>query len=350
MASEIACLAVKLQIVMHDANRPSIDSERSSNSPQEPWVTFAPLVADVIVITGATAAGKSAVALKLAERLDAEILSLDSIAVYRGMDIGTAKPSPADRARVPHHLLDVVAPDQDFSVACYLKAAHEAIAQIRARGRKAIFVGGTPMFLKGVLRGFDPGPPADWEFREAVEQDVSQHGLEALYDRLRQVDPLAAHRIAPTDMRRMIRALEVARHTGVPLSHRQTQFDHGRSASQCHVFAIHWPREQLHQRINLRVRRMFDIGLVDEVRGLLSTFGSLSRTAAQAVGYREVIDWLQHGGPLDPTIEEVAAHTRQLARRQETWFRSFSEVRQLDADTSQSTDDLAETILRAIRH
>jgi tRNA dimethylallyltransferase len=333
---------------MHDANRPSIDSESSFASGQEAWATFAPLVGEVIVITGATASGKSAVALELAERLDAEILSLDSIAVYRGMDIGTAKPSPADRARIPHHLLDLVAPDQDFSVACFLKAAHEAIAEIRSRGREAIFVGGTPMFLKGVLRGFDPGPPADWEFREAVEHDVSQHGLQALYDRLRQVDPLAAHRIAPTDKRRMIRALEVARHTGVPLSHRQTQFDQGRSAGECRVFAIHWPREQLHQRINCRVGQMFDAGLVDEVRGLLAKHGSLSRTAAQAVGYREVIDWLQTGDALEATIEQVAAHTRQLARRQETWFRSFSEVRQLSADASKSTHDLVETLLGEI--
>jgi tRNA dimethylallyltransferase len=319
-------------------------SEAGVNSP----TMFPPLVDRAIVITGATASGKSAVAVKLAERLGAEILSLDSIAVYRGMDIGTAKPGPQERQRVPHHLIDLVEPNQEFSVACYLRAAHEKLSEIETGGARAIFVGGTPMFLKAVLRGFDAGPPADWEFRRAVEEDVAQHGIEALYERLRQVDPLAAHQIAPTDKRRMIRALEVARQTGVPLSHRQTQFVQSRPAQQCHVFAIKRPRDQLHQRINRRVGQMFETGLVDEVRDLLDQYGALSRTASQAVGYREVIEWIRDGGSLEKTLESVAAHTRQLARRQETWFRSFSEVRPLDVSDSCSVDMLVEMVARTI--
>jgi tRNA dimethylallyltransferase len=298
----------------------------------------------VVVLTGATASGKSCVALELADRIGGEILSLDSIAVYRGMDIGTAKPDVDARRRIPHHLIDLVEPVEEFSVARYLAAAHQAIEEIEARGRRAIFVGGTPMFLKGILRGFDPGPPADWQFREAVESDVQNHGIEALRDRLRQVDPLAAHRIGPGDTRRMIRALEVARHTGIPLSHRQTQFERSRSAESCHVFALQWPRDQLHSRINRRVRQMFDDGLVREVESLLSKVGELSRTASQAVGYREVLDWIAKGGDLNMLIESVSAHTRQLARRQETWFRSFSEIRTVPVSDAASPSEIAATI------
>ncbi len=322
--------------------------ETTSAVHRESPESFAPIVDKVIVLTGPTAAGKSSVALALSELLDAEILSLDSIAVYRGMDIGTAKPAAEARLRVPHHLIDLVDPIEDFSVARYLRAAHQQTAQVRSRNRRAIFVGGTPMFLKGILRGFDPGPPADWQFRQAVESDLQQHGVEALRERLRQVDPLAAHRIGPNDKRRMIRALEVAHHTGVPLSHRQTQFDHSCDADNCHVFSLAWPRDQLHLRINQRVQKMFDDGLTAEVRSLLDEFGQLSRTASQAVGYREVLDWIRDGGDLEETIQWVAAHTRQLARRQETWFRSFREIRSMAVSQPLRAADVAYQIAELV--
>ena len=305
---------------------------------------FPPLIDQVVVLTGPTASGKSSVSVALASLICGEIVSLDSIAIYRGMDIGTAKPSVADRALVPHHMLDVVDPTEEYSVACYLKAAHRIVGEIAERNRTPIFVGGTPMFLKGVLRGFDPGPPADWDFRQAVEADVERYGIEALRDRLRQVDPLAEHNIGPNDVRRMIRALEVARYTGQPLSHRQCQFDQARNADECNVFAMQVPRDQLHARINHRVEQMFAQGLVDEVKQLLERSGKLSRTAAQAVGYRELIDCFEHGGDLDAVQEEIAAHTRQLARRQETWFRSFSEIRSIDASDPFDAEELAEQI------
>ncbi|MGI9470329.1 MAG: tRNA (adenosine(37)-N6)-dimethylallyltransferase MiaA [Rubripirellula sp.] len=312
-------------------------------------VSFPPLVNDAVVLTGPTASGKSSVALCLAERLDGEILSLDSIAVYRGMDIGTAKPTSADRAQLPHHLIDLVDPNEEFSVACYLQAAHEAVADICERGRTPIFVGGTPMFLKGVLRGFDPGPPADWEFRKAVEKDLERHGAEALRERLQQVDPLAAHRIGPNDTRRMIRALEVARFTGTPISHRQVQFDRQLDAKECNVFSLQWDRAELHNRINDRVKEMFDRGLLDEVRELLQRFGDLSRTASQAVGYREVIEWLQtDNNDTSDLVEEVSAHTRQLARRQETWLRSFAERRLIEMKDSIDPDEIACRIAREL--
>lgn len=317
---------------------------------EEISTSFRPLVDDAVVLTGPTASGKTSVAMSLAERIDAEIVSLDSIAVYREMDIGTAKPSRSDRIRVPHHLLDVVDPCEEFSVACYLRQAHAKVDQLRQRGRNVIFAGGTPMFLKGILRGFDSGPPADWEFRRAVEADIKQHGIDALRDRLRQVDPLAAHRIGPNDARRMIRALEVARYTGEPISHRQVQFENGRDAENCMVFSLAWPRDQLHQRINRRVEQMFSSGLVDEIRGLLDKYGDLSRTASQAVGYREVIDWIRRGGDLNETVQAVSAHTRQLARRQETWLRSFSEIHFIDVQEPIDPDAVARAIHQIMLH
>ena len=318
---------------------------------QEESVSFPSLVDDAIVLTGPTASGKSSVAIALAQRIGGEILSLDSIAVYQDMDIGTAKPTVEDRALIDHHLVALVEPTEDFSVACYLRAAHQCVREVTSRGHKVIFVGGTPMFLKGVLRGFDTGPPADWEFRQAVERDLEQHGVEALRDRLRQVDPLAAHRINSNDTRRMIRALEVARHTGEPISHRQIQFDRARDADRCNVFSLQWTRPLLHDRINRRVDQMFQHGLVAEIEGLLKKYAQLSRTASQAIGYREVIQWIRESAEgqdteegLDRVAEEVKAHTRQMARRQETWLRSFSEISTIIADEEFDPEQVAKQI------
>ncbi|MEM6474254.1 MAG: tRNA (adenosine(37)-N6)-dimethylallyltransferase MiaA [Planctomycetota bacterium] len=315
----------------------------------EPVRIYPPLIERAMVITGATAAGKSELAMQVAESLRGEVLSLDSIAVYRGMDIGTAKPTADDRARVPHHLIDLAAPDQDFSVAMYLDAAHQAVEEIRSRGNVPIFVGGTPMYLKAIVRGFDPGPPPDWEFRESVEREVEVHGAEKLHERLQQVDPLSASRIERNDVRRMIRALEVSKLTGVPLSHRQIQFDQAVHANSCGVFAVQHPRNVLHERINRRVRDMFEIGLVDEVKALLGRYQTLSRTARQAVGYRELLDWLKEPEQsIDNVIEAVCAHTRQLARRQETWFRSFSEITTIPATQAQEVCSLIDQRSRSL--
>jgi tRNA dimethylallyltransferase len=299
-----------------------------------------PPILDVWYLAGPTAAGKTAVGIELAERIGAEIISLDSMALFSGMNIGTAKPSRADRARVPHHLLDIVSPSADFSLSDYLDAAHRQVAEIRSRGREVLFVGGTPLYLKSLLRGVFQGPPADWQFREQVERELTQLPLEALHQRLQVIDPLLALKLHPHDKRRIIRGLEVYRLTGQRLSHLQTQFDEANPPSATRVFVLTWPREVLHRRIDERVEQMFASGLVDEVRGLLAEYGSLSRTALQAVGYREVVELLAAPGtppsePLPDCIERVKARTRQFARRQETWFRSLTECRPVPL-----TDDL----------
>jgi len=307
-----------------------------------------PSFLDCWFLTGATASGKTGVGIELAQQLDAEIISLDSMALYREMDIGTAKPTPQERASVPHHLLDILSPRDEFSVSNYLEAARRTMTEIRGRGREVLFVGGTPLYLKALLRGIFQGPPADWEFRRAVEEELQQAGLPALYARLQQVDPLSAAKLHPHDKRRIIRALEVHRATGRPISHLQTQFDEGRPAESCRVFVLLWPRDVLHRRINERVDAMFAAGFVEEVRGLLQRHGALSRTALQAVGYREVMAHLQGQKDLAATVEAVKARTRQFARHQETWFRGLSECRFVHLEEGVSDQEVALRILQTL--
>ena len=295
-------------------------------------------------LTGATASGKSRTSLFLAERLNAEIISLDSMAIYRGMDIGTAKPGPAEQSRVPHHMIDVVDPTEQFSVSQYRDSALEQVRQIQSQGKQVLFVGGTALYLKALLRGMFDGPPADWDFRKQVEAEVAENGEGLLHQRLEMVDPVAASNLHPNDHRRIIRALEVYKTTGKPISHLQMEFDEGRDSEACRVFTIRHDRSVLHQRIESRVESMFEAGLVDEVRGLLEQWGALGHTASQAVGYREVIDFLEGIKSEAEMLEQVKIRTRRFARHQETWFRGMSECEIIDLDVNFEEESLANLI------
>lgn len=314
--------------------------------PENPGIT-SPLAADCWYLTGPTASGKTRTGIELARRIDAEIISLDSMAVYRDMDIGTAKPTADERQAVPHHLVDIRDPDETFSAAEYIETANATIQAIQARGKQVLFVGGTPMYLKTLLRGLFEGPPADWDFRREVEKEIDAVGIEALHQRLEQIDPLTAARLHPNDRRRIIRALEVYRLTGRPISHQQTHFDEGRPADRCRVFALAWPRPTLHQRIAARVDRMFAAGWIDEVRRLLDQY-ELSRTATQAVGYREIIEHVRGDYDQARTIERVKTRTRQFAKRQETWFRSLSECRRIEMTDNFDPSATAAVIAAAV--
>ncbi len=296
-------------------------------------------------LTGPTASGKTAAALVLAERINAEIISLDSMAIYRGMDIGTAKPTAEQRQQVVHHMLDILEPDQEFSVAEYLQRAHRIVEDIYQRGKQALFVGGTPMYLKVLLRGIFGGPAADWEFRKQVEQQVELHGKEALHRQLAQVDPVSAHKFHPNDIRRVTRALEVYHLTGEPISHQQQEFENQYRSGKRFVFQLSWPREQLHRRIEERVEAMFENGLVEEVSRLLETYEQLGRTALQAVGYREVIEYLRGERDLETTKQQVVFHTRRFARRQETWFRGFPECQPISMTAEMTAGDVVDSIM-----
>jgi tRNA dimethylallyltransferase len=306
--------------------------------------------ADCWFLSGPTASGKTHIGIELSERLGAEILSLDSMAIYRHLDIGTAKPNADQRRQAPHHLIDLVEPDEQFSLASYLAAASSAVAEIRARQREPLFVGGTPLYLKALLRGIFEGPPADWQLRRQLQDEIEQHGLDKLYRRLSNVDPQSARRLHPHDARRIIRALEVFAKTGQPISQLQQQFELARPSEACRVFVLQWPRDELHRRINQRVDAMFAEGLVDEVRTLLDTGRQFGRTAAQALGYREVLEHLAGQPDLAETIKLVKTRTRQFAKRQETWFRSLSECTMVSMTAERTSADVIEEILQIVQN
>ena len=269
---------------------------------------------------------------------------MDSMALYRGMDIGTAKPTAAERAAVPHHLIDVLEPHQEYSVARYLDAVEPTAADIRGRQRAVLFVGGTPLYLKALLRGIFRGPAADWQLRRRLEEEA-RHDGSWLHRRLAEIDPAAANRLHPNDTRRLIRAIEVFEKTGQPISRWQRQFEIGRPADQCRVFVLDRPRTEF-ERPDRPPRR------ADVFRGAgrgspraVGRSAPLSKTARQAVGYREVIEHVEGRRSLPETMELVKMHTRQLAKRQGTWFRSLSECRLIPlagpADAAEIAEHLA---------
>jgi tRNA dimethylallyltransferase len=276
-----------------------------------------------LAIVGPTASGKSAVAMAAAHALgDVEIVSIDSMQVYRGLDIGTAKPSCAERAAVPHHLVDVAEPTDEWSVARFQREARAAIAGIEARGKRALLVGGTGLYVQAVIDPLDI-PPRDLAVRAALEEATADpDGLGRAYGELQRVDPAAAARIEPGNRRRVVRALEVVRITGRPFSSFGPGLHtYGEPIVPVAMVGLWVPRPELARRIDRRLAGMRDAGLVDEVRAL-DARGALSRTARQAIGYEEVLAHLAGTVPdLDDALATAADRTRAFARRQRMWFR-----------------------------
>jgi tRNA dimethylallyltransferase len=275
---------------------------------------------NALVLTGPTGSGKSRLALELAPLLGAEIVGMDSMTLYRGMDVGTAKPTPEERRLVPHHLIDVLEPWQPASVAWWLGRAAECCRDIEARGRRALFVGGAPLYLKALLHGLFDGPPADEGLRARLAEEAARDGRPALHARLAGVDPAAAARLHPNDVRRVVRALEVWELTGRPLSAWQTQWQ-GPPAAAPRCVWVDRPRAELYRRIDARAREMVAAGLVEEVRALRSSPRPISREARQALGYKELFAYLDGEGTLEEAVGRIQARTRQFAKRQLTWFR-----------------------------
>ena len=301
-----------------------------------------------LFLSGPTASGKSAISLEVAKLIDVEVISMDSMAIYRGMDIGTAKPRQEAQEQVAHHLIDIAFPNEEFSISQYIELAEKKVGEILKKNRRPLFVGGTPFYLKSLLRGIDTGPPADWEFRKAIEQELALVGKEALYRRLQGVDPLAASNIHPNDVRRIIRALEVHKTTGQPLSHSQTHFEEELDKKECNLFVLQWPRPLLHRRIEERVDKMLERGLLDECKKLLEKYTSLSRTAAQSLGYREAIAHFQGEFGFQEMRNKIISRTRQFARRQETWFRNMPECQFLPA-ANEAPEEIATKLVARIQ-
>jgi len=276
-------------------------------------------VKPLIAIVGPTAVGKSTLALALAQWLGGEIVSADSRQVYRYLDIGTAKPSAEDRARVAHHLIDVVDPDEDFTLAQYLQLARQAIADIQQRGRLPLLVGGSGLYINALLRGLKPPPvPPDMILRRQLEEQARREGGGALHRELAAVDPEAAARIDPRNIRRTIRALEVWRRAGLRFS------EMGKSEPPPYstlMIGLTMNRADLYRRIDERVDRMMTMGLVEEVKGLISRGYGLELPAMSSLGYRQIGEYLRGGVDLDTAVRRIKTQTHRLARQQYAWFR-----------------------------
>ncbi len=294
-----------------------------------------------LFLAGPTAVGKSEIAMLLAERLGGEIISVDSMQVYRGLDIGTAKPSAADRARAPHHLLDVVELTEPFDAAKFAVLAQDAIGRIQARGRTPILCGGTGLYFKALLDGLGQAPPADPALRAELEATCMADLLHELAKR----DPATFERIDRQNPRRVIRALEVIRLTGKPFSEQRANWlagDVPRTTAHTPRFcALSRSSEDLRKRIDTRVDQMFANGLVAETRALLQRGLEQNRTAMQAIGYRQVVEHLRGERSLEETVVLVKTRTRQFAKRQMTWFRRQLTVKWVAVGANERSDEVA---------
>ncbi len=284
----------------------------------------------MVLVLGVTASGKARLGHELAQSLDGEILSIDSMKVYRRMDIGTAKPSREAREQVRYHLIDVVEPSESFSVGVFLDRALAAIDDIRRRGKTVVAVGGTALYIKALLYGLFEGPGGDERIRAELRAQAAQEGLDRLHEALRRIDPEAADRISANDAKRIIRALEVYRLTGKPISSFQKQFDAERPRHDWLILGLRREKTVESQRINARVKKMIEQGLVDEVKSLLAEDKPLSQQARCAIGYAEIIDHLAGRMSLEDAVELIKKNTRRLAKGQRTWFKTFRQVNWLD--------------------
>jgi tRNA dimethylallyltransferase len=344
-----------MRLTMPDVTMPDVTMPDGSNSDNRA-LAQAEASRRVIVILGPTAGGKSDLAMELARRFGGELVSADSMQVYRGMDIGTAKPTADERAEIPHHCIDLVdAAEEGFTVARWLACADAAVADIRRRGRVPIVVGGTNLYIRAFLEGLDEAPAADPAFRAALEAVPSAE----LHARLAESDPAAALRLHPNDRRRITRALEIAHATGEPASARRTAWDDaGIAPRRADLFTVilDWPVDAINRRINARVRRMFEAGFEREVARLVAS-GGLCSQARAACGYEELLAILGDSSrrpgasQLEDAAEETKIRSRRLAKQQRTWlkrFRSLEPSIAIECDETTSAASLAERCVTAL--
>jgi len=304
----------------------------------------------MVMILGVTASGKGRLAFELARWLDAEIVSVDSMKVYRRMDIGTAKPSSEARRQAKYHMIDVVEPSESFSVGLFCDQALAVIEALRARGKPVIAVGGTALYIKALLYGLFEGPGSDERIRAKLRARAASEGLAVLHGQLRGIDPEAADRISPNDAKRIIRALEVYQLTGKPISSFQKQFDAAGPVHDWTIIGLRRDKAIESRRINARVKSMIEMGLVEEVRSLLGEERPLSQQARGAIGYAEIIEHLEGRMPLDDAVEQIKKSTRRLAKGQRTWFKTFRDVKWIDVPPEASAEgivDRAEALVQA---
>jgi tRNA dimethylallyltransferase len=281
----------------------------------------------IVVIVGPTATGKSAVGLELAGLFKAEIINADSMQVYRYMDIGTAKPTQEERKLVKHHLIDILYPDEEFSAALYREEAQRAIADVQARGKKAMVVGGTGLYIKALTSGLIRGGEVDPTIRKRLQAEAQSEGRERLYGRLQEVDPATAEQLHPHDTYRIIRALEVYERTGRPISALRKRHLFKEGPYQTLKIGLQMEREELYGRIDKRVDEMIGQGLKEEVERILEMGYAPSLKATQSLGYKQMVAHLQGEYDLPEAVRLIKRDTRRYARRQVTWFKADPEIR-----------------------
>lgn len=293
-------------------------------------------IKDLIVITGPTASGKTSLSIELAKIIGAEIVNADSMQIYKYMDIGTAKPTPEEMGNVTHHLIDIVEPSEAFSVARYCELAHKVIDDIHKRGKKAIMVGGTGLYIDSVVNNiqFTQMEP-DAQYREELNKIADERGNEYIYDMLRAVDVSSAEKIAVADRKRIIRALEVYKTTGMTITQHNELSRSVPSKYNTAIFAINTDRERLYDKINKRVDIMLEAGLVDEVKRMLDMGVDSFCTSMQAIGYKEIVEYLHGNMTLDEAVEAIKQGSRRYAKRQLTWFRRNSDIIWINNDVDE---------------
>ena len=294
----------------------------------------------MVLILGVTASGKGRLAFGLAKSVGAEIISIDSMKVYRRMDVGTAKPPKEARAALKYHLIDVVEPSDSFSVGAFLELAYKAIEQIKSRKKPIIAVGGTALYIKALLYGLFEGPGTNEQIRAELRARAQAEGLAQLHRELTKIDPVAADRISPNDSKRIIRALEVYKTTGKLISSLQKQFNAKKPVHDWTIIGLRGEKTDANNRINRRVKKMIAAGLVDEVRALLAEEKPLSPQARCAIGYAEIIDYLSGQIGLENATELIKKNTRRLAKNQRTWFKTFKNVHWLDIEPNEPLEKI----------
>ena len=299
----------------------------------------------VIVLVGPTAIGKSRVGIELAKLLATEVLTADSTQVYRGMDIGTDKPSLEEQQEIPHRLIDLVNPDEPFNAGEYRRHAEAEIHRLHHEQRIPLIVGGTGLYVRALLRGLWPGPPVDWTLRHQLEQEMHNRGLPALYQELGEIDPVTARRVHPNDSVKILRALEIHRQTGVPASHAHAQHGFQDRPYSALLLGLTMEREALYRRIDERVHIEIEKGLVEETRRLLAQGYSRTLTSMKSLGYRQMAGFLEGEYDLKEAIRRLKRDTRHFAKRQMTWFRKEPDLQWVQVDPEESISSITARIL-----
>lgn len=303
----------------------------------------------VVAVVGPTASGKTDLALDLAERLGTEIVSADSMQFYRGFEIGTGAPSTEERARVKHHFVGHLDPSEEMSAGSFEVAAAEVVQELNARGKTAVVVGGSGLYVQALIDGLFEGPSKDESIRGRLEREAEEQGAEGLYARLESLDPDYARRTEPGDLRRVVRALEVYEISGRRISELHTEHRAGDPRFESVQIAIDWPRAELYERIHARVDCMLEDGLVQEVQSLIAAGHESNIHRLRSIGYREIAAHLAGETTLGEAIEIMKMHTRRYAKRQLTWFRGDSRVHWLEASGDESSAFHLERVLKILQ-